>query len=76
MDRGAWQATDHNELQRVGHDGNSLAHMHTHVSCNICNIWQPSLGPKEICEDQKDLVIDVEGVSLRVSTQDKFNEGK
>ena len=27
-------------------------------------------------EGQKDLVIDVEGVSLRVSTQDKFNEGK
>lgn len=27
-------------------------------------------------EGQKDLVIDVEGVNLRVSTQDKFNEGK
>lgn len=27
-------------------------------------------------EGQKDLVMDVEGVSLRVPTQDKFNEGK
>ena len=27
-------------------------------------------------EGQKDLVMDVEGVSLRVPTHDKFNEGK
>jgi len=29
-----------------------------------------------VSEGQKDLVMDVEGVSLRVPTQDKFNEGK